>query len=96
MAVAKVIGKADEFELVFIHNKATDLWEAVVPKTDNGVYIVDLWAVDEVGNESHYAKALFTVDTTNIHCKLRLQILSCRLPNNKPYGMKLRRCSCVT
>lgn len=96
MAVAKLIGKADEFELVFTHNEVTGLWEAVVPYANDGIYIVDLLAVDEVGNESHYIKALFTVDTTNIHCKLRLQVMSCRLLNKKPYGMKLRRCDCVT
>lgn len=74
MAVVRVIGKADHFELVFTQNEK-GLWNATVPFAKDGVYIIDLLAVDEAGNESRYAKALFTVDTSNIHCKFNLQIL---------------------
>ena len=41
----------------------------------NHTYPIELHAFDAAGNESRYAKALFTVDTSNIHCKFNLQIL---------------------
>lgn len=97
MAVAKLIGRADEFELVFKQNER-GLWETTVPFDDDGVYIIDLLAVDEAGNESRFAKALFTVDATNIHCKFNLQILSLKnktmetdiRENLSQYGFVLR------
>ena len=37
------------------------------------LFVVDLIAVDEAGNESYYATVLFTVNTSNINCKVMLQ-----------------------
>ena len=104
MAVVKLIGKADNFELVFAQNEK-GLWETTVPFDEDGIYILDLLAVDEAGNESRYAIALFTVDTSNIHCRFNLQILCFEdqtawsdyvlADNTTMYCLKVRRCDCV-
>ena len=102
MAVVKVVGRADDFELVLKQN-AKGLWEAAVPFDSDGMYILDLLAVDEAGNESRFAKALFTVDTANIHCKFNLQMISLDNKTLKTdikkdlsqYKIALRRCDCV-
>lgn len=104
MAVVKLVGKADNFDVVFEQNEQ-GLWETIVPFDEDGVYVLDLLAVDEAGNQSRYAKVLFIVDTSNIHCKFRLQILSFQdkteqydygLQNNTSrYCLAVRRCDCI-
>lgn len=71
MAVARVIGKTDTFEVIFdkIDN---DNWTVDVPSNIIGEYIMDLYAYDEAGNIGFMATAMFTVDTTNLcfHVKI--------------------------
>ena len=39
-----------------------DEWEATVPSTLNGVYVVDMTAYDDAGNATYWAKYILTVD----------------------------------
>lgn len=41
-----------------------DEWRATIPSALNGVYVVDLLAADEAGNETYWAKYILTVDLT--------------------------------
>ena len=74
MTVVKLVGRADNFDLVFRQDDR-GLWDATVPSVDDGVYILDLLAVDAAGNESRYAKVLFVVDTPNICCKFTIRVI---------------------
>ena len=49
MTVVKLVGRADNFDLVFRQDDR-GLWDATVPSVDDGVYILDLLAVDAAGN----------------------------------------------
>lgn len=71
MAVARLIGRTDTFEVIF-DKIADDHWSVEVPANVVGEYIMDLFAVDEAGNVGFMATAMFTVDTTNlcIHFKI--------------------------
>ena len=74
MAVVSLYGKVDSTSVIFRLNDK-GLWETTVPFNQDGMYIVDLIAVDEAGNESYYATVLFTVNTSNINCKVQIKIL---------------------
>ena len=37
-----------------------DRWEAIIPKSLNGAYVVDMSAVDEAGNIAYIACLLYT------------------------------------
>lgn len=48
-------------------------WSAVVPKVASGSYVVELYAVDSAGNESHYATAIYTIDEATLHATLTMR-----------------------
>lgn len=64
--IDRVIGKNDHFEVIFTHNQEKDNWEATLPPNILGEYYIDLYAFDKAGNVGYMAKALFTVDTSNL------------------------------
>lgn len=43
-----------------------DRWEAVIPASLNGVYIVELTAYDEAGNVGYCTKYILTVDLASL------------------------------
>lgn len=58
--VTKVIGKANNFDIIF--TRATeDVWKADVPATQWGEYVIELWAHDNAGNISYLSKMLYLV-----------------------------------
>lgn len=57
-----------------------DWWETTVPKTINGVYVVELTATDEAGNIAYTAKYILTIDITALRVKLQ----------RYPYSAKVR------
>ena len=57
-----------------------DWWETTVPKTLNGVYVVELTATDEAGNIAYTAKYILTIDITALRVKLQ----------RYPYSAKVR------
>ena len=75
MAVERLIGKTDSFEVIF--DRLNDnSWTVNVPSNIIGEYVMDLYAYDEAGNLGFLATAMFTVDTSNL-C-LHLSIIKYR------------------
>lgn len=67
--VKKVIGKANDFELIFVY-KEGDCWEAVTPPNIYGEYPVELWAYDSAGNVSYMATMLYIVSEHTLQAYL--------------------------
>ncbi|MCH1973533.1 Ig-like domain repeat protein [Muricomes sp. OA1] len=67
--VDRVIGKANDFELIFVH-KEGDCWEAVTPPNVYGEYPVELWAYDTAGNVSYMATMLYIVSEHTLQAYL--------------------------
>ncbi len=65
MAVERVIGKTDSFEVIFDRLNDNN-WTVNVPSNIIGEYVMDLYAYDEAGNLGFLATAMFTVDTSNL------------------------------
>ena len=43
-----------------------DRWEAIVPASLDGAFVVDLTAIDEAGNVGYTAKYIITIDLASI------------------------------
>lgn len=67
--VVKLVGSIEGQEIVF-SRKDGDIWETSIPSSENGVYILELTAVDEAGNTSFIAKYVVTIDTTALQVTL--------------------------
>lgn len=61
--VVKLTGNVNGDSIIFTRTEG-DTWRSTVPSTLNGIYVVDLLAVDEAGNEAYWAKYILTVDLT--------------------------------
>ena len=77
--VIKLEGVVDSVPVVFTRRDG-DWWETTVPKTLNGVYVVELTATDEAGNIAYTAKYILTIDLTALRVKLQ----------RYPYSAKVR------
>ncbi len=69
--VIQVYGEIDNHRIIFEQNKK-GLWETAVPFLDSGKYIVKLYAVDDAGNESYYATAIYTIDIEKITATIEI------------------------
>lgn len=69
--VDKVIGKSSDLELVF-EKCEDDKWKIVVPRNVFGQYYLDVYAIDQAGNQTFIAKALFEVDPFSLCYKFRM------------------------
>lgn len=63
--VMRVWGSVNGQEIVFVPRE-NDIWTCQVPPVEDGEYIVDLYAVDEAGNQAYTATILFTVDSKHL------------------------------
>lgn len=77
--VAKLEGIVNSTPVVFTKGNG-DLWEATIPKTLNGVYIVELTATDDAGNIAYIARYILTIDITKLRVKLQ----------QYPYNVKVK------
>lgn len=77
--VAKLEGIVNSTPVVFTRRNG-DLWEATIPKTLNGVYIVELTATDDAGNIAYIARYILTIDITKLRAKLQ----------KYPYNVKVK------
>lgn len=59
--VVKLTGVIEGNPVIF-ERKSGDVWETTIPAKLNGIYIVELTAVDEAGNIAYCAKYIVTVD----------------------------------
>lgn len=60
MAATRVYGLANGTEVIFSHAQG-DAWEIPVPWTEDGKYIVEIFAEDEAGNTSHVCKVMLVI-----------------------------------
>lgn len=70
--VSEVYGKCDGQNIIFRRNEQTGRWDAAVPFDNDGEYVVEVRAKDDVGNESYYATLLFIVDTSKLCVKIKV------------------------
>lgn len=68
--VVRLEGFVEGVPVVFTH-KEGDLWEAVVPKKLNGIYIVEFTAYDEAGNVGFTTRYVLSVDFASLCVHLR-------------------------
>lgn len=59
--VVRLEGKVQGQDVIFEHVQGDD-WEAVIPPTLNGIYIVSLTAWDDAGNAAYTARYIITID----------------------------------
>lgn len=59
--VVKLQGIIDGQSVIFERDKG-DWWKAAIPRNLNGVYIVELTAIDAAGNMAYCAKYIITID----------------------------------
>lgn len=59
--VVKLEGKIDGNPIIF-HRKEGDWWETTIPPNINGIYIVELVATDDAGNQGYACKYIITID----------------------------------
>nr|DAL90301.1 MAG TPA: hypothetical protein [Caudoviricetes sp.] len=69
--VVSVYGEIENHRIIFRQNEK-GLWETTVPFLSSGKYLVTLYAVDQAGNTSYYATAIYTVDTEKITATLEI------------------------
>lgn len=69
--VQRVIGKANDFELVL--ERSGDEWRALIPANLSGEYAIELWAEDAAGNRSYLANAIFIIDASTLCAHIILQ-----------------------
>lgn len=59
--VVKVYGKLNDQEII-LEQIDEERWNVIVPRVKEGRYYIDLFALDDAGNSSFLATALFVVD----------------------------------
>ncbi len=60
--IARVWGKADSFDIEFKHLGGTRWKASVPPDYNDGVYAVEIWALNEFGETAYWAGELFMCD----------------------------------
>lgn len=68
--VVKLEGKVNDNQIIF-ENSGGDRWKAVIPPTLNGIYIVELVATDDAGNQGFATKYILTVDLDSLCVHLK-------------------------
>lgn len=76
--VTRVWGNCNEYEIIFNYNQTTGQWDAIVPMSEYGDYVVELYAEDDAGNVGYYATVLVTIDLSNLHAKVKVLDMSAR------------------
>ena len=67
--VVRLIGNVNGYNIIFNRVKG-DWWDATVPSSFDGKYIIDMQAYDEAGNMAYWAKYILTVDFSSLYVKL--------------------------
>lgn len=90
--VVKVWGSVNGYDIVFVP-QGDDIWTCQVPPVEDGEYIVDLYAVDEAGNQAYTATILFTVDSKHLIFTVKvLKIAKQAVGRMKDYDILVKRC----
>ena len=90
--VVKVWGSVNGYDIVFVP-QGDDIWIRQVPPAEDGEYIVDLYAVDEAGNQAYTATILFTVDSKHLIFTVKvLKIAKQAVGRMRDYDILVKRC----
>lgn len=72
--VVRLEGEINGESVVLYRNKdspaSPEVWDAVIPATLNGKYVIGLTAYDEAGNIGYYATYIITVDLASMRVTL--------------------------
>jgi predicted carbohydrate-binding protein with CBM5 and CBM33 domain len=76
--VRRLWGKCQGSDISFqLVDSEAGRWEATVPASDTGYYIIELWAEDEAGNVGYYATVKLTIDLDTMQTSVTiLQVAS--------------------
>lgn len=94
--VSKVYGKINDQEIV-LEKVDKDKWSIAVPRVKEGRYYIDLFALDDAGNSTFIATALFVVDANC--CISRFSISDTKYKasfKTDSIRLKVVACICVT
>lgn len=90
--VMRVWGSVNGQEIVFVPRE-NDIWTCQVPPVEDGEYIVDLYAVDEAGNQAYTATILFTVDSKHLIFTVKvLKIAKQAVGRMRDFELVVKKC----
>lgn len=76
--VVRLEGKVQGNDVIFNRIYGDD-WEAVIPPSLNGAYIVELKAYDDAGNMAYTARYILIIDLTSIHAKIKIRKIETKI-----------------
>lgn len=104
--IKRVFGNLNGQEITLVQ-RDTKKWDVEIPKVREGKYIVEIFAEDEAGNVSFFAKAFFEINA-NCTCvnfemmnyDLKTETNSCENNYNldihlKNYDLEVVSCECL-
>ena len=68
--VVKLEGKIDGNSIIF-QRREGDWWETTIPPNLNGIYIVELVATDDAGNQGFATKYILAIDFDSLCVRLK-------------------------
>lgn len=69
--VVRLEGKIDGNPIIFVRREG-DWWETTIPSNLDGVYVIELVATDEAGNQGFACKYILTVDLSQLCVHLEM------------------------
>lgn len=88
--VSRAWGTANGQEVIFTRVEG-DRWEVTVPWTDDGEYIVEIYAEDEAGNRAYACTLLFVISGHELRAHV---VPRGYLAEVKGGGYTVERCIC--
>lgn len=70
--VRSLCGKCQGQSINFTQDRVTGRWVTTVPATQDGRYIIELWAQDYAGNIGYFATIEVTWDSTRLCMKISI------------------------
>jgi hypothetical protein len=70
--ITRVYGTCNGADIVLDKNEDTGRWETAVPASEDGTYILELYAEDDRGNELYFATVRVTFDTSKLRVSVHI------------------------
>lgn len=83
--VVRLEGKIDG-EFIIFKRKEVDWWETTIPQNLNGIYIVELIATDEAGNQGFATQYILTIDLDSLCVHLKPLSYNAQLISSEYYS----------
>lgn len=91
--VVKLEGTIDGQVILFTRERG-DWWKATIPPHLNGIYIVELIATDDAGNQGYACKYILTIDLSRLCVHLRPCPYRARLVPERYYAARVKTECC--